>query len=62
MCSVVVVVAPGWQLARVARLSLRVIVSNIFLAIWDAALKIMVLMSLTLHGIKVGREAELMRS
>jgi len=41
---------------------LRMIVSNIFLAVWDAALKIMVLMSLALNGIKVRREAELMRS
>jgi hypothetical protein len=39
-----------------------VIVPNIFLAVWDTALKIMVPMRLTLHGIKVRREAELMRS
>mgnify|MGYP006953085035 CR=1 FL=1 len=48
-------------------MSLRVIVSNIFLAVWDAALKIMVIMRLALHGIKVtkwfkGREAKLVRS
>jgi len=58
-------------------MSLRVIVSNIFLrslAVWDAALKSMVIMRLALHGINCsnyrfkvtkwfkGREAKLVRS
>ena len=52
-------------------MSLRVIVSNIFLAVWDAALKSMVIMRLALHGINYrfkvtkwfkGREAKLVRS
>ena len=38
------------------------IVANIFLAVWDSALKILVLMGLALRRVKVRREAELLRS